>query len=86
MKILEKGEWLNFNRCNMDLNLTTKVNSKKNVDFNDSRYQLSDKLKPTTNKNIRQTFTVYDNRDDSSISSNDIAAAYALSDKKIPRF
>ena len=68
----------------MDLNLTTKVNSKKNVDFNDSRYQLSDKLKPTTNKNIRQTFTVYDNRDDSSISSNEIAAAYALSDKKIP--
>lgn len=68
----------------MELNLTNKVNAKKNVDVNDSRYQLSDKLRATSTKSIRQTFTIYDNKDESSVSSNELAAAYALSDKKIP--
>lgn len=68
----------------MELNLTNKVNTKKNVDVNDSRYQLSDKLKGSASKNIRQTFTMYDNKGDSDVSSNELTAAYALSDKKIP--
>lgn len=68
----------------MELNLTNKVNAKKNVDVNDPRYQLSDKLRAANNKSIRQTFTMYDNKGDSDISSNELAAAYALSDKKIP--
>lgn len=68
----------------MELNLTNKVNTKKNVDVNDPRYQLSDKLKGSASKNIRQTFTMYDNKGDSDISSNELTAAYALSDKKIP--
>lgn len=68
----------------MELNLTTKVNNKKNVDVNDPRYQLSDKLKPSLAKNIRQTFTMYDNKGDSDVSSNELTTAYALSDKKIP--
>lgn len=75
---------VDYNRCVMALDLTKKVSSKMNVDFNDNRYQLSDKLKPATTKNIRQTFTIYDNKDEGAISSNEIAAAYALSDKKIP--
>ena len=66
------------------MDLLQKVNSKKNVDFNDTRYQLVDKLKPTTTKNIRQTFTVYDNRDDKEVNVLEIAAAYELSDKKVP--
>ena len=68
----------------MELNLTNKVNAKKNVDVNDNRYQLSDKLRAASTKSIRQTFTMYDSKGDSDISSNDLTAAYALSDKKIP--
>ena len=68
----------------MELNLTNKVSAKKNIDVNDSRYQLSDKLRASSNKSVRQTFTMYDNKSDSDLSSNELAAAYALSDKKIP--
>ena len=68
----------------MELNLTNKVSAKKNIDVNDNRYQLSDKLKASANKNVRQTFTMYDNKSDADVSSNELAAAYALSDKKIP--
>lgn len=82
-KFRERSEiGFKINRKIMDL--LQKVNSKKNVDFNDTRYQLVDKLKPTMTKNIRQTFTVYDNRDDKEVNVLEIAAAYELSDKKVP--
>lgn len=68
----------------MELNLTNKVNAKKNVDVNDNRYQLADKLRASSTKSIRQTFTMYDNKGDSDVSSNELTAAYALSDKKVP--
>lgn len=68
----------------MELNLTNKVNSKKNVDVNDNRYQLADKLRASSTKSIRQTFTMYDSKGDSDFSSNELTAAYALSDKKVP--
>lgn len=66
------------------LDLSTSVASKKHVDFNDARYQLSDKLKQSSSKNIRATFTLYDNKDVRKTAIQDISAAYALSDKKMP--
>ncbi len=66
------------------LDLSTSVASKKHVDFNDARYQLSDKLKQSSSKNIRATFTLYDNKDVKKTAIQDISAAYALSDKRMP--
>lgn len=65
------------------MDLSTSATSKKHVDFNDARYQLSDKLKQNTNKNIRSTFTLYDSKDFDKVAVQDISAAYALSDKKL---
>lgn len=79
-----KGEKVESTEDTMELNLTNKVNAKKNVDVNDPRYQLSDKLRASSAKSIRQTFTMYDNKGESDVSSNELTAAYALSDKKIP--
>lgn len=66
------------------LDLSTNVASKKHVDFNDARYQLSEKLKQSENKNIRATFTLYDNKEYKKTAVQDITAAYALSDKRLP--
>lgn len=66
------------------LDLSTSVASKKHVDFNDARYQLSDKLRQSSSKNIRATFTLYDNKDVRRTAIQDISAAYALSDKRLP--
>lgn len=66
------------------MDLSNRVSSKKHVDFNDARYQLSDKLRPASNYNVRQSFTLYDDKSANKVSVHDISAAYALSDKKIP--
>lgn len=66
------------------LDLSTNVSSKKHVDFSDARYQLSDKVKQSENKNVRATFTLYDSKETKKTAVQDISAAYALSDKKLP--
>jgi hypothetical protein len=66
------------------LDLSTNVAAKKYVDFNDARYQLSDKLRQSENKNVRYTFTLYDNKEYKKIAVQEISAAYALSDKRLP--
>lgn len=66
------------------LDLSTSASSKKHVDFSDARYQLADKLKASGKDNIRSTFTLYDNKDYRKVAVQDISAAYALSDKKLP--
>ena len=66
------------------IDLSTNASSKKHVDFNDARYQLADKLKTSGKENIRSTFTLYDNKEQHKVAVQDITAAYALSDKKIP--
>lgn len=66
------------------MDLSTRLSSKKTVDFNDTRYQLSDKLRSAGNKAIRSTFTLYDDKDDKKVAIRDISAAYILSDKKLP--
>ena len=66
------------------MDLSSRVSSKKHVDLNDVRYQLSEKLRPSANRNQRNSFTLYDDKESGNMSVNDISAAYALSDKKIP--
>jgi hypothetical protein len=66
------------------MDLSTSVASKKHVDFNDARYQLADKLRQSGKKNVRSTFTLYDNKESNKIAVQDISAAYALSDKHLP--
>jgi hypothetical protein len=65
------------------MDLSTSVASKKHVDFNDARYQSSDKLKQSGTA-IRSAFTLYDNKEPGKTSVQDISAAYALSDKRLP--
>lgn len=67
------------------LDLSVSVSAKKNVDFSDARYLMSDRLRQDANKkNMRPAFTVYDNKDRDKVSIDDIRAAYELSDKHIP--
>ena len=66
------------------LDLSTSAASQKHVDLNDARYQLVDKLKNTDKKNIRPTFTLYDNKEIGHVTTKEISTAYALSDKKLP--
>lgn len=66
------------------MDLSTRLSSKKTVDFTDARYQMSDKLRSAGNKAIRATFTLYDDKDDKKVAIQDISAAYILSDKKLP--
>ena len=66
------------------LDLSTSSSSKKHVDFNDARYQLADKLKWNGKQSVRSTFTLYDNKEGDKVAVQDISAAYALSDKKLP--
>ena len=66
------------------LDLSTSASSKKHVDLNDARYQLVDKLKNNDKKNIRPTFTLYDNKEIGKVTTKEISAAYDLSDKKLP--
>ena len=66
------------------LDLSTSATSKKHVDFNDARYQSADKLKQSGKKNVRSTFTLYDNKEANKIAVQEISAAYALSDKRMP--
>ena len=68
----------------MAFDLSRSANSKKNVDFADARYQLSEKLKQEEVKNVRATFTLYDNKEYDKTAVQDITAAYQLSDKKLP--
>lgn len=65
------------------LDLSTSAASKKHVDFNDARYQLADKLKWNGKQAVRSSFTLYDNKEENKVAVQDIAAAYALSDKKL---
>lgn len=66
------------------LDLSTSASAKKHVDLNDARYQLVDKLKSNDKKNIRPTFTLYDNKELGKVTTKEISAAYDLSDKKLP--
>ena len=66
------------------IDLSRSSASKKNVDFADARYQMSDKLKQSETKNIRSTFTLYDNKEYHKTAVQDITAAYELSDKHLP--
>ena len=66
------------------LDLSTSASAKKHVDLNDARYQLVDKLKNNDKKNIRPTFTLYDNKEIGKVTTKEISAAYDLSDKKLP--
>ena len=66
------------------LDLSTSASSKKHVDLNDARYQLVDRLKNNDKKNIRPTFTLYDNKEIGKVTTKEISAAYDLSDKKLP--
>jgi hypothetical protein len=66
------------------LDFSTNVSSKKRLDFNDARYQLTDKLRQNSKKNTRQTFTLYDSKDSNKVAVQDISAAYAVSDKRLP--
>ena len=66
------------------MDLSTSVASKKHVDFNDARYQLSEKLRQSGKQTARATFTLYDNKETNKIAVHDITAAYALSDKRLP--
>ena len=65
------------------IDLSTKVEAKKHVDFNDARYQSADKL-IQNKKSMRSAFTLYDSKDVNKVAVQDISAAYALSDKKMP--
>jgi len=66
------------------MDLSTSVASKKHVDFSDARYQGADKLRQSGKKNVRSTFTLYDNKEYNKTAVQDISAAYALSDKRLP--
>jgi hypothetical protein len=68
----------------LDLSLSQNASSKKRLDFNDPRYQLSDKLKQNGKKNVRSTFTLYDNKESNKVAVQDISDAYAVSDKRLP--
>jgi hypothetical protein len=66
------------------MDLSTSVASKKHVDFNDARYQLSDRLRQSGKQQARSTFTLYDNKESTKVAVQDISAEYALSDKHLP--
>ena len=66
------------------MDLSTSATSKKHVDLNDARYQQSERLRQNSKKNVRSTFTLYDNKEVNKVAVQDISAAYELSDKKMP--